>query len=155
MINHSTWLEMAEVVSKDSKCVSLKVGCILVRDDHVISTGVNGTPKNFTNCCDKFTCRGPAHSKWSAKHEIHSELNSIIHSPTTIKGSVAYVSSSPCFNCSKHLIAGGVTAVYFSKRYYNLAEGEFEEIVDFYKFMKIDFIEAGDVWINHTKKEVV
>jgi len=37
-----------------SKCVSRKVGAILVKDGRVISTGYNGTLSGAPNCCDKF-----------------------------------------------------------------------------------------------------
>lgn len=140
----NTWMDVATAISKDSKCVSMVVGCVLVKDGHIISTGVNGTPKEYTNCCDKFSSRCPEHSEWSAKYEIHAEMNSIIHCPVSTYGSTAFVTHSPCFNCCKHLAAAGVKAIYYKERYYRMSDDEFFEVVDFCKDMKIKFKELNN-----------
>ncbi|MFX1258352.1 MAG: cytidine/deoxycytidylate deaminase family protein, partial [Promethearchaeota archaeon] len=38
------FMEIAELVSKRSTCIRRKVGAILVKDSHIISTGYNGVP---------------------------------------------------------------------------------------------------------------
>lgn len=46
------------VIAKDrSNCMKRPVGCVLVQDSRVLSTGYNGTPGGFKNCyeggCDR------------------------------------------------------------------------------------------------------
>jgi|TARA_R110000850_G_scaffold240302_1_gene364933 dCMP deaminase len=145
MIAHETWLGVAKQISNDSKCVSMKVGCVLVHDGHVISTGVNGTPSGYTNCCDKFKERCPEHHEWSLKHEIHAELNSIIHRKGSLKkGTIAYVTHSPCFNCLKHLAASFVSEIHFIELYYRMTNAELQEIVDFCIEMNIKLVHYPD-----------
>ncbi len=110
--------EIAKVIATRSKCVSLKVGCILVKDDKIISTGFNGTPKGFINCCDKFPKgRHKDHHDWSQKYEIHAEMNALLRCDTDTTNAVAYITHSPCANCAKHLIAAGVKTIHASERY--------------------------------------
>lgn len=45
-----TFLDIADCVAKESKCVSLGVGAVLVKDGRIISTGYNGTPSGYLNC---------------------------------------------------------------------------------------------------------
>lgn len=41
---------MAKVVEENSKCMSRKIGAVLVRDKSVISTGYNGPPRGIPHC---------------------------------------------------------------------------------------------------------
>lgn len=148
-MKHKTWLDIALSSSLDSKCVSMKVGCVLVKDNHIISTGINGTAKGDINCCEKFQDRCAEHSEWSAKFEIHSEMSAIIYCPVSTEGSVAYVTHSPCFNCCKHLIAAGVRSIYFLEKYYRMSKEDFQEIVDYCRHMSVGLIEANNTWVYH------
>lgn len=42
--------DMAKVVEQNSKCLSRKIGAVLVRDKSVISTGYNGPPRGIPHC---------------------------------------------------------------------------------------------------------
>ncbi len=122
-----TLVTAVRAVSEDSKCVSMHVGCIVVRDGHIISTGYNGTNSGEPNCNEVHSERGINHTKWSEKHEIHAEMNAVLHSPTPVKGSIVIVTHSPCWNCVKHLKCAGVEGIYFLERYYQMTDEEFEE----------------------------
>ena len=43
--NDEYFMEMAFLVSKRSTCLRRRVGAVIVRDKHVISTGYNGSPR--------------------------------------------------------------------------------------------------------------
>jgi len=45
-------LGIAKTLSEDTKCKKLKVGAVIVRDKRIISSGVNGSLKNFSNKCE-------------------------------------------------------------------------------------------------------
>ena len=111
------YLEMARSLSKLSKCVRLQVGCLLVKDGRVLSTGVNGTPSGYTNCNE---ASYPEHHEWSLRHEIHAELNAVIwaaRSGTAIEGATAYVTHSPCDQCTKNLLAAGIKRIVYDEQY--------------------------------------
>lgn len=141
-MKHTTWIKIAHAIAEDSKCVSMKVGTVLVKNGHQLSTGINGTPKGYTNCCDKFESRCDEHHTWSLKYEIHSELSALIYSQVDVGGSTAYVTHSPCFNCLKHLIAAGIVSIYFVEKYHRMSEEEFREIVDFCDEMGVELTHA-------------
>lgn len=48
------FLEMCNLVSNNSKCLSRKVGSVLVKDGAVISTGYNGPPRNIPHCWERY-----------------------------------------------------------------------------------------------------
>ena len=44
------FMELASLAAQRSNCMKRRVGCVLVREMRVISTGYNGTPRNLKNC---------------------------------------------------------------------------------------------------------
>ena len=110
----------AELSAKRSKCISLKVGSIIVVDDRIVSEGFNGTPKGYINCCDNFTEYNSDHHDWSSTYEIHAEMNAIIYSAKkgiSIDGGVIYSTTKPCLQCTKNIIASGIKKIYYKDDY--------------------------------------
>jgi dCMP deaminase len=132
----------------------MKVGCVLVSDGHVISTGYNGSAKGDHNCSDVHKERGPEHSDWSNKFEIHSEMNAIIHCPVSTYGMIAYVTHSPCWNCTKHLVAAGAKSIHFMEMYYRMDPDEWSEVIDYCKRMGVTLVQWKDsflpekIWVS-------
>ncbi|KAG6380901.1 cytidine deaminase-like protein [Boletus reticuloceps] len=46
------FMTLAELASQRSNCMKRRVGAILVRDNRVVATGYNGTPRGLGNCHD-------------------------------------------------------------------------------------------------------
>ena len=44
------FMHLASLAARRSNCMKRRVGCVLVRDRRVISTGYNGTPRYLKNC---------------------------------------------------------------------------------------------------------
>jgi dCMP deaminase len=44
------FMQLASLAAQRSNCMKRRVGCVLVRERRVISTGYNGTPRHLTNC---------------------------------------------------------------------------------------------------------
>jgi dCMP deaminase len=107
---HLRFLRLAHEVASWSVDPSTKVGCILVRDRRVISTGYNGFPKNISDNFERLMDR-------EKKYEItvHAEVNAIttaaLHGVST-DGCSAYVTFSPCSRCAAVLINAGIKEVY-------------------------------------------
>ena len=59
MSNQDTWdiyfIKIAKQVSENSKCLSRKIGSVLVKDKAIISTGYNGAPRGVKHCEDRTT----------------------------------------------------------------------------------------------------
>ena len=44
------FMQLASLAAQRSNCMKRRVGCVLIRERRVISTGYNGTPRNLQNC---------------------------------------------------------------------------------------------------------
>jgi dCMP deaminase len=121
MLSDINFLHIAAEIASASKCVSKQVGAVIVKDGRILSTGYNGTPAGFTNCCDYWNNEyTPEHHEWSKTYEIHAEMNAIIWAARegiSIDGASIYVTLEPCSECSKNLIASGIRRIVYAKEY--------------------------------------
>ncbi|MCF6340853.1 MAG: dCMP deaminase family protein [Sulfurimonas sp.] len=121
MLSDENFINIAQELSTASKCVSKQVGAVIVRDGRILSTGYNGTPTGYVNCCDYWNGEYTSeHHEWSKTYEIHAEMNAIIWAARQgicVEGATIYVTLEPCSECSKNIIASGITRIVFSKPY--------------------------------------
>jgi dCMP deaminase len=117
--NHRLFMRTAIIFADESKCVSKHVGAVVVRDNRIISTGINGSPSELPNCCEIFDSNNfdrEEHHVWSKDNEIHAEMNAVgfsaKHSVET-DGCDLYVTISPCNDCLKNLTATGIKNIYY------------------------------------------
>ena len=114
--------QLALITSSRSPCERLKVGCVLVKDNRIISQGYNG-----------FLPGAPHESKVIDNHEqatVHAEQNAITDCAKRGVSSLdcdAYITHYPCVNCMKILCASGIKNIYFINDYKN------DPLVDYFK----------------------
>jgi dCMP deaminase len=107
---HQRFMKLALEVASWSKDPSTKVGCVLVKNKKVLSTGYNGFPKNISDDLNRLINR-------EEKYEItvHAEVNAVttaaLHGVST-EGATAYVTFNPCSRCAAVLINAGIDAVF-------------------------------------------
>ena len=118
------FMEMAKVVARRSTCLRRKVGAILVKDKHILSTGYNGAPKGLNHCATVGCLREKLSVPSGERHELcrglHAEQNAIIQAAVcgvSIKDSMLYSTDTPCVVCVKMLINAGVSEIVFSGEY--------------------------------------
>jgi len=106
--------ELAKLVSKRSPCSRLHVGCVVVKDKHIVSTGYNGF------------LPGAAHTSIVVDgHEqatVHAEQNCIADCAkrgVSMDGADVYITHYPCVNCFKGLVASGVKRIFYLENYRN------------------------------------
>jgi len=121
MLSDKNFLNIAKELASASKCVSKQVGAVIVKDGRILSTGYNGTPPGFKNCCDYWDNEYTSeHHEWSKTYEIHAEMNAIIWAARegiSISGATIYVTLEPCSECSKNVIASGIKRIVYEKSY--------------------------------------
>ena len=44
------FMQLASLAAQRSNCMKRRVGCVLIQEKRVISTGYNGTPRYMKNC---------------------------------------------------------------------------------------------------------
>lgn len=115
-----TFLDMCVVFSGLSKCVAHQVACLIVKDNRIISSGMNGTPPGYVNCDEKFKKGRPfdknEHDAFSDAHEIHSEENAILNAAKhgiALDGATAYCTLQPCFPCLEKLYMAGIRRIVY------------------------------------------
>ena len=121
MLSDKNFINIATELASASKCVSKQVGAVIVKNGRILSTGYNGTPTGYTNCCDYWDGEyTQEHHEWSKTYEIHAEMNAIIWAARegiSIDGATIYVTLEPCSECSKNLIASGIKRIVYAKSY--------------------------------------
>lgn len=124
--NVRRFIEVTEKLAGFSKCSRLKVCAIIVENGRIISTGINGTPSGFINCCDKFSKKSgnynKEHHKFSDEFEIHAEMNALLQlgkssSINNYNNLELYSNIAPCVNCAKHIAQVGIKKVFFHNLY--------------------------------------
>ena len=106
--------ELSQLVAKRSPCERLHVGCVLVKDNRIISTGYNG----FLPGAEHKSIVVDNHEQAT----VHAEQNCITDCAkrgVNTTDSIAYITHYPCINCYKVLISAGVKEIYYIDDYKN------------------------------------
>ena len=102
------------VTSERSPCERLQVGCVLVKENRIISQGYNG----FLPGC-------PHQSIVRNNHEqatVHAEQNAIADCAkrgVDCNNSTAYITHYPCIICTRILLAAGIKEIKYINDYKN------------------------------------
>lgn len=113
--------EIVQVTSKRSPCHRLKVGCLLVHNNRIISQGYNGF---LPDCLHKSIIRND--------HEqatIHAEQNAICDCAkrgVSTLNCIVYVTHYPCIICTRVLLASGISEIKYIEDYKN------DELVEYF-----------------------
>ena len=114
-----TYIDMAKVWAQLSHAERKKVGCLVVRDNRIISDGYNGTPHGFDNVCE-FPTRFGLETKPEVLHAESNALTKLAKSTQSSTGATVYITLSPCFDCSKLMVQSGISRVVYLEDYKNL-----------------------------------
>ena len=116
-----THLEVARVYSTLSTAQRAKVGCIIVKDNRIISIGYNGTPSGWCNICED-------ENNETKPEVLHAETNAIAklaRSNESGEGATLYCTHSPCLSCSKLIYQSGIERVVYETSYAGRGGTEF------------------------------
>lgn len=144
------YLNIALEVSKKSTCLKRHYGCVIVKDDEIIATGYNGSPRGFENCSDKCTCgrMDKPHNSgdYSDCHSVHAEQNAMLSaSRKEMLGATMYLageeaadigdkdevvigwyneikSCAPCPICARMIMNAGIVLVKNREGYLDIRE---------------------------------
>lgn len=108
-------MKAAHTYADLSYCERLKVGCIIVKDDKVISIGYNGTPPGWENVCE---CENGI-SKPEVLHAEANAISKLASSNESCNGAVIFCTAAPCVECAKLIVQSKAKEVYFGTFYKN------------------------------------
>jgi dCMP deaminase len=112
----SYFMKIAYAVSERSTCDRAFVGCVLVLDKRILTTGFNGSPAGLDHCDEAGHLMVDGH----CVRTIHAETNAIIQAAlhgVSTRGCTCYVTHFPCINCTKVLINAGISRLVYSVDY--------------------------------------
>ena len=124
------YLDIAETVAVRGTCIRKDYGCIIVKNDEIISTGYSGAPRGRLNCMDLGYCIKKKiypdihHGGHDACRSVHAEQNAIISAARKdMIGSTMYLvgkrkdnkkyedGAMSCQTCRKLIINAGIEKV--------------------------------------------
>jgi dCMP deaminase len=108
----TVWIDFAGNIARRSSDPNFKVGCCIVTEDNcqVLAIGYNGDHKGGTNNRDSLEpgCSG----------FIHAEINALIKLDyNNPKKKTLFITLSPCRQCAKAIINGGIDRVVYKDVY--------------------------------------
>lgn len=118
------FMKMAYLAASRSTCLRRAVGAALVRDNQLISTGYNGSPKGIPHCAQTGCLREQMGVPSGEKHElcrgVHAEQNAIIQAAingSSTRGAILYCTHQPCSICARLIINAEIKQVFIASAY--------------------------------------
>ena len=117
----SAFMECAHTFAKLSSAKRAQVGCIIVKDNRIISIGYNGMPSGWSNNCEDIIRDSNGTTQLKSKPEVlHAETNAIAkvaQSSESCQGASLFCTHMPCLDCAKLIYQSGITEVYYHQDY--------------------------------------
>ena len=127
------YMDMASRTAELSYGRRKQVGAIVVKNNQILATGYNGTPKGWDNCCEVDGVTIP--------EVIHAEENCITklaRSTESSEGAVMFCTYSPCLSCAKLIHGAGISKLYYAEEYRDTYP------IEFLKKLKVKVEHYGD-----------
>ncbi len=123
------YLDIAGTVLERATCLRRAYGAIIVRNDEIISTGYNGSPRGRKNCVDMGFCvreslSVPSGERYELCRSVHAEANAIISARRSdMIGATLYLvgkdyktgellrDTTSCSMCRRQIINAGIIRV--------------------------------------------
>jgi dCMP deaminase len=120
----------AFLTASRSPCERLHVGCVIVKEKHIIAHGYNG----FLPGLPHIGLVVDGHEQMT----VHAEQNAIADCAkrgVSVLGSTIYITHYPCINCAKVMLSAGVVEVKYKDDYKNS-----EIVAKLFEMAKVDVI---------------
>lgn len=125
----NAFMDVAERFAQLSSAKRLQVGCVIVKDNRIISIGYNGMPSGWDNECeDEYQYEDGAHEFRTKPEVLHAESNAIAklaRSSESGEGATIFITHAPCMDCAKLIYQSGIASVYYKNQYRSTAGIEF------------------------------
>lgn len=144
---HDTFMLMAHLISQRSKDPNTQVGAVIVDENNVVlGMGYNGWPRGIATNAFPWS-RGSGYDKkdflqTKYPYVVHAEVNAILNTNQSVKGSKMYCPVFPCNDCAKVIIQAGIKEVIYE-------EDKYPEVDIFVAAKRL--FEAANVKYTHYK----
>ena len=121
------FMEMAHVIAGWTSCYmeGRSIGCVIVKDKRIMTTGYNGAPAGLRTCRERQECMRrklgiASGTRAELCYAIHAEQNAIIQAAklgSSIDGATLYCTHQPCVICAKMIVNSGINRVVYKHGY--------------------------------------
>ena len=133
-----------EAVGRRATCDRGRSGCVIARNNVLLSTGYVGAPKGAPHCDEVGHLMKEVvnDDKTSSRHCVrtaHAEANAICQAAKngiSIDGATLYCKMTPCRNCAMLIVNSGIARVVALTDYHGASSQEAKEMM---KIAKVDF----------------
>ena len=147
MINF--YMTVAQQCANLSRARRLQVGCVVVKNNNIISFSWNGMPTGWDNDCEEWVDLTPEERIWSDEDRVlrtrpevlHAESNAIsklARSTESAEGADMFITHSPCMECAKLIYQSGIRRVYYDTDYRS------DQGIKFLKQSGVEVVKHGD-----------
>ena len=107
------FIKITELISQRASCPRKKVGCVIVKNNKILATGYNGSPKGMEHCIDVGCFIKDNH----CVRVIHAEMNALLQAGEKAEGATLYATLLPCEICFKLCIQAGIKKIIYIEDY--------------------------------------
>lgn len=140
------FLGVAKLISRRATCNRAKHGCVLVKDNDILSIGYNGSPPKTKHCTEDGCVMINNH----CERCNHAEVNSICRAAikgASVNGAIAYVTGEPCLECIRVLACAKISRIVYIK------DGHYKYPKEEEDLRKL-FIEQSDIKIEGVEFDI-
>lgn len=121
----SYFMHFADLAAMRSNCMKRRVGCVIVKNNRILATGYNGTPRGCKNCNEGgcYRCNHPTAESAGVGLStclcLHAEENALLEAGRSRveENAVLYCNTCPCLTCTIKIVQMGITEVVYSQSY--------------------------------------
>lgn len=110
--------------AEKSSCSRIKVGAVIVKDGAIIAQGYNNVTGGLQDCRALGCIRDELHIPSGQRREVcraicaeQIAITEAARNGVSLDGGTAYVTTHPCFICSKMLASAGIREIVYDNDY--------------------------------------
>ncbi|EJW04073.1 hypothetical protein EDEG_01649 [Edhazardia aedis USNM 41457] len=116
------FMNIAFAISERSNCMKRKVGCVITKNNRVVSAGYNGTPTGMANCHDYGCKRCNSNARRNVDlHNclcVHAEENALLSIDfSAAQHCTLYVTTFPCILCCRKIVQMQISRIVYWRNY--------------------------------------
>jgi len=120
------FLDMIDIIATRATCDRGKSGCVITKDNRVLTTGYVGAPKGLSHCDEsghlmRQVIDEDGVTRNHCVRTVHAEQNAICQAAKhgmSLEGATLYCKMEPCRVCAMLIISVGIKRVVCKKKYH-------------------------------------
>lgn len=117
-------MDICHTMARRTTCPRRAVGAVIIKDNHLLTTGYNGAPKGFPHPlvtgCIREELGIPSGEYSDVCPCLHAEQNAIVQAAlfgVSVKDGTLYCTTQPCMSCARMIINAGIRRIVFEHGY--------------------------------------